>query len=331
MIWLGIVICLVVSFIFSGIEAGILSVNRVRLKHRARQKDSSALKLERLLGQPERVLTTVLVVTNLANILAITLTTHVLIAWFGNQGYLITGIVFLPVYLLGVELLPKSLFRRFPYRALSMLAEPLRVASLILTPVHIVGEAVTRLLRRGADAPQKLFVAREDFKYLTIETERAGSLTAIERRMIHSVVDFRSVTAKDLMVPASEVDALPASMDIGKLSARARSRGHDRWPVISESGVYTGIVALHDVALNGRRAGPVSALQRRIVKLAPNEPAFAVLHKLRAARSTMGAVIEEGVPVGIVTWEDVMMRLVKSAAARPEPKAQPAETDRKQS
>jgi putative hemolysin len=318
MTWLAVACCLLVSFVFSGIEAGILSVNRVRLKHRVRQRDRAAIKLERLLADPERILVTVLVVTNLANIFAVTLSTRELLVHYGHYGYLIALAAFIPIYLLGVELLPKSLFRRFPYRALAMLAEPLRLADAVLTPLHWLGSKMGRRASRKGDNAQKLFVAREDFKYLTIETERAGSLTPVEREMIHGVVDFRSVTARDVMIPASEIEVIDGKADIAELITNAQKSGKNRWPVRGESGAFTGIVTLLDIALGGRRGGPVSSVQRRIVKLSPNEPAYTVLHKLRAARSVMGAVIEEGKPVGVVTWEDVIMRLVKTAASKPE-------------
>jgi CBS domain containing-hemolysin-like protein len=318
MIWLTVACCLFVSFVFSGIEAGILSVNRVRLKHRVRQRDSAALKLERMLDDPERILVTVLIITNLANISAVTLSTRELVTYYGYYGYVIALAAFVPVYLLGVELLPKSLFRRFPYRALAMLAEPLRLVDAALTPLHWIFSKIGRHAGSKEEAAQKLFVAREDFKYLTIETERAGSLTPVEREMIHGVVDFRSVTAHDVMVPASDIEVIDGQSDLADLIANAQKSGKNRWPVRGESGAFTGIVTLLDVALSGRRTGPVSSVQRRIVKLSPNEPAYTVLHKLRAARSLMGAVIENGKPVGVVTWEDVIMRLVKAAAGKPE-------------
>lgn len=322
MIWIAVAFCLLVSFIFSGIEAGILSVNRVRLKHRVRQRDKAAMKLERLLADPERILVTVLVVTNLANIFAVTLATRELMAVYGRSGYLISLAAFIPIYLLGIELLPKSLFRRFPYRALAFLAGPLQLADALLTPLHWIGSKLGGRARSKGDNAQKLFVAREDFKYLTIETERAGSLTPVEREMIHGVVDFRAVTARDVMISASDIEIIDGRTDIAELIANAQKSGKNRWPVRGESGAFTGIVTLLDVALGGRRSGPVSSVQRRIVKLSPNEPAYTVLHKLRAARSVMGAVIEDGKPVGVVTWEDVIMRLVKSAAGKPEAERQ---------
>ena len=68
MTWILVFGCLAVSFVFSGIEAGILSVNRVRLRHRVKTRDRAAIRLKQLLTNPERFLVTVLIVTNLMKI-----------------------------------------------------------------------------------------------------------------------------------------------------------------------------------------------------------------------------------------------------------------------
>jgi CBS domain containing-hemolysin-like protein len=312
MIWIAVSLCLLVSFVFSGIEAGVLSVNRVRLRHRVKQRDRAAITLNRLLAKPGRVLVTVLIVTNLMNVFAITLTTGELVRLLGQWGYAVSLAIALPVYMLGLELLPKSLFRRFPYRALAALAGPLRLADLLLAPMHAVGRGVGRLLfrRRSAEQP-KLFVAREDFKYLTIESERTGALEPVERLMIHNIVDFRNVTAKSVMVPLANVKTTSATDRLRDLLARSRECKFERWPVVAESGQITGLVNTFDVALDGRLDGQVGSFQRRIVKVNANEPAFSVLRKLRAARATLGLVIDlDSRPVGIVTWEDLIQRLL---------------------
>lgn len=307
--------CLLVAFGFSGIEAGILSVNRVRLRHRVKMKDRAAIKLERLLARPGRLLATVLIVTNLASITAVTLGVRELVKYWGASGYLVALAVFAPVYLFGVELLPKALFRRFPYRSLAFLAEPLRLADLLLTPLLTLGEWLARWMGTAETEPRKLFAAREDFKYLTIETERGGALSNVERKMIHGVVDFRAVTARDVMIPIEQVVSISQHADLAELIVRSRETGIDRWPVCTEKGRFSGIVNMLDVALSGKRSGSFAGFQRRLVKLAPNEPAYTVLHKLRAARSQMAAVLDaEGQPLGVVTWEAVVLRLVKSAA-----------------
>lgn len=317
MIWLLVAACLLVAFVFSGIEAGILSMNRVRLRHRVKLRDPAAMRLKALLAVPERLLVTVLVVTNLATIFAIVLTAAELVRALGFTGYLVTFGIFLPVYVLGLELLPKSLFRRFPYRALAGLARLLQVASFLLWPLHWVREAISRLLlgKRPA-ARQKLFAAREDFKYLTIETERSGTLTPVERKMIHNVVDFRAITAKEVMIQIEQVRTIAGSAPVDELVRCYRETRLDRWPVRGPNETITGLVDVLDLALDVERRGAIANYQRRIVKVAPNEPAYTVLHKLRAARSTMAAVLApRGQPLGIVTWEDLIRRLVSVAVA----------------
>lgn len=317
MIWIAVAVCLFISFLFSGIEAGLLSMNRVRLKHRVKQRDRAALMLNRLLGQPERLLVTVLLVTNLMNIFALALTTQELVHRFGARGYWIAWLLALPIYLMGLELLPKSLFRRFPYRALAFLATPLRLADLLLSPVHFVGGGLMRQLFRERPADQqKLFVAREDFKYLTIESETSGTLGRDERQLIHNVVDFRALTAQLVMVPMEKVRTISAQASIEELLARSHAEHFERWPVVDGSGAIVGLVQVFDIALDGRRRGIVESFQRRIVKVPPHEPAYSLLTKLRAARTTMAAVVDEGGrPLGIVSWEDMIQRLVSTAAA----------------
>src|SRR3954453_16668104 len=250
MVWIFVALFLLVSFIFSGIEAGILSVNRVRLAHREKAGDPAASKLNKLLADPERLLVTVLLVTNLMNISAVILSAQEFVRLFGGRGYLITFAVFLPVYLFLIELLPKSLFRRFPFRALAALAEPLRLADLLLSPVHFIGWRITRrFFKRAPSGPQKLFVPREDFKNLTIESERKGQLTSTERALIHDVIDFRAVTAREVMVPMDKVQALPAHMSVEELLQRAVKGGHERCPVLADNGEITGVADTFEIAL----------------------------------------------------------------------------------
>lgn len=317
MIWTAVILCSLVSFVFSGIEAGLLSMNRVRLRHRVKLRDRAAIVLNRLLAHPERLLVTVLIVTNLMNAFALTLATDELVRLFGNRGYLIALAVALPFYVVCLELLPKSLFRRFPYRAVAFLATPLRFADVLLSPLHFVGQGIVRLLfgRRPANQ-QKLFVAREDFKYLTIESERTGALGQAERQMIHNVVDFRAVTAQQVMVPLEKVRTIPASAAVEDLIARSRAENLDRWPVVNDRGQIAGLVQIFDIALDRRSRGVVETFQRRIVKVTPNEPAYSIVRKLRAARTTLAAVIDnDGRSLGIVTWEDLIQRLVATAVA----------------
>src|SRR5204862_2613209 len=111
--------CWVVSFFFNGIESGLLSIDPVRLRQNVKGRTPAALTLNRLLKHPERLLVTVLLVTNAADILGLLLLTKQLVRAFGYAGFYIALLIALPVYLFVLGVLPKSLFRRFPFRALA--------------------------------------------------------------------------------------------------------------------------------------------------------------------------------------------------------------------
>ena len=190
--WIIIFCCWVVSFVFGGIEAGLLSLDQVRLRHQVKLHNHSAILLGRLMKAPERLLATILLVTNFADIAGLLLLTRRMVALLGIVGYPVALLVAAPIYLFLLGVLPKSLFRRFPYRALAAFAGLLVFTSRLLWPVLALGSLIGRLLFRRTKAPPRLFAAREDLKQLTVESERQGALTSTERAMIHNVVDFSS-------------------------------------------------------------------------------------------------------------------------------------------
>jgi putative hemolysin len=205
MIWLLIIGLAAITFFFAGIEAGLLSVDPVSLRHHVKQKTPGAQRLARLLEHPERLLVTVLLITNVANIVALLLATRELVASFGSAGYFITVAAAIPIHLFLLGVLPKSLFRRFPLSTLAALGGILENASLLLWPVLELGHRVGRLFFPRRDPNRRrLFAAREELKQVAVQSEREGSLTASERAMIHNVVDYRNVRARDVMVPLAK-------------------------------------------------------------------------------------------------------------------------------
>lgn len=307
--------CLFISAMFSGIEAGILSVNRVRLRHQVKLREEAANKLNRLLAHPERLLVTVLLVTNFMNVCAVALSTRELVRWLGVAGYLAAFVVWLPIYL-GVELLPKSVFRRFPYRALAPFAGILRLADWLLSPLLGVGSTIYNLLLSNREHGMKsIFLAREDFKYLTLEGERTGVLAKAAREMIHNVIDYRAVTARDVMTSLEGVHPIRAGAAFDELFALSHSAHQDWLPVISDAGRITGIVNVFDVLLDRKECATVGDCARRIVTVAPDEPAYNVMRKLRAARSRLAAVQDAGgAALGLVNLDDLVKRLVSPTA-----------------
>lgn len=312
--WVAIVVCWVVSFVFGGIEAGLLSLDQMRLRHQVKLRNRSAILLDQLLKKPERLLATVLLVTNLADIAGLLLLTKRLVGLLGAPGYAVALLVAGPVYLFLLGVLPKSLFRRFPYRALAAFAGLLVFTSRVLWPVLELGSQLGRLVFRRTKAAPRLFAAREDLKQLTVESERQGALTSAERAMIHNVVDFRTVKVADVMVPREQVVAARPETTIPELLALSAKTGIDRVPVLAENGSALGLVNVFDVLLNQTSPRELRQFMGHIVASGETESAYRTIRRLRAAHSTLAAVFdEERRLTGIVTVEDLVRRLVQSA------------------
>ena len=311
MSWLAIGICLALSFVFSGTEAGLLSFNRIRLRHLARQRDPDALRLEQLLQEPTKLFVTVLFVTSLMNIIAVVLLAGQLVAFFGALGYVWTLLIAVPVLLLVVEILPKSIFRRFPYRALASIALPLELASSLLTPVIWVGTWFTQRVLR-LQRPEEIFLAREDLKDVTSEIERMGALSSIERRMIHNVVDFQSVRVRDVMVKMETVVFVRPDSPLDDVVRLSKEAKFDRLPVIDETGKIVGVVNVFDLIVDRQPDAVAQRYLRRILTVTAGEPASLVIRRLRAVPQSLAAVVNDsGQTVGIVSVEDLLNPLVK--------------------
>jgi CBS domain containing-hemolysin-like protein len=311
MTWFVLIFCLAASFLVSGTEAGILSLNRLRLRHLARQKDRAAVQLQQLLERPARLLVTALVITSLLNIVALVLLVNILVGWFGWPGYFLTFVLGLPLFLLVVELLPKAIFRRVPYRELASLAVLLDIASMVLTPAIYVGSLFAKSVL-GFQRPREIFVAREDLKYITSEVERMGMLSSIERQMIHNVVDFRSVKVSDVMISLSNIVTVRPETAIEQLIELSRRSGIDRYPVVDSAGKIVGLVNVFEVLVDRESASTVRHYLRRILTVRSDEQASIVLRRLRASLSSLAAVVDaEGHPTGIVSAEDLLNPLVR--------------------
>jgi CBS domain containing-hemolysin-like protein len=298
------------------LEAGLLSINRLRLRHRSKAKDPAALGLARLVMDPGRLLVTTLVLTNLFNITALSIAVSQAVAWFGDAGYVWVLLFALPVWALGLEILPKSLFRRLPLRFLSVLSAPLVAANVLLRPVDTgMQRLVRRLFPKRSPRKLRLFGGREDFKYLTFESEREGFISSAEREIIQTVLDFRQLTAQELLVPLEAAGAVRGDLPLSAARLLAQSKGVDHLPVLNENGEVSGLLDLHELALAGTWHGKVEFFQRRILRTELQEPAPLLLRKVRAARLPLVAVSDaQGHTVGVVFWEDLVRLLFLPSA-----------------
>src|SRR5436190_18701941 len=180
LIWLLFSFCLALSFVLSGMEAGVFALSRLRIRQHMRAGRRSAKVLHDFLENPENFLWTILVGNTVANFLILGWLIKVLQHALPGHRFWFVGLFTIVVFLFYTffDLLPKMLFRTFPTRLCMMLAVPFRFIHWLLRPLVWGVESVSGVLLRwrgGKVFTGHLFGNREELRLVLQESGQAFS------------------------------------------------------------------------------------------------------------------------------------------------------------
>jgi CBS domain containing-hemolysin-like protein len=232
--WLGLTGCLALSFLFSGMEAGVFALSRLRIRRLARAGRPSAKLLHGFLENPENFLWTILVGNTLANFLILGWIIIKLHGWLVSRYTLIVVVFAVAVFLFYAlfDLLPKMLFRAHPNQLCLAAAGVFRPVHLMLRPlVWLMQAASTTLLSRtgGRAFTGRLFGNREEMR--AVMQESAQALTSDERAMVNRVLDLQNFTVRQVATPLAQTVAVEAQTPVRDVLALAREKRLSRLPV----------------------------------------------------------------------------------------------------
>jgi CBS domain containing-hemolysin-like protein len=232
--WLVFAACLALSFLLSGMEAGVFALSRIRIRQQMRAGRASARELHGYLENPENFLWTIFVGNTVANFLILGWIIVLLHAALRTQriwfAVVFAAIVFL--FYTFFDLLPKMLFRAYPNRLCLMLARPFRFIHLALRPLVWLVEGVSTLLLHwtgGKAFTGHLFGNREELRF--IMQESAQAFTNEERAMINRVLDLQSVTVRQVARPLDQAVTAEADWPVGRVLQKCREHHFTRLPV----------------------------------------------------------------------------------------------------
>ncbi len=231
--------CLALSFLLSGMEAGVFALSRLRIRNHMRQGRHAATVLHRYLEQPENFLWTILAGNTLANLIVLSVLVVVLHRRLAGEPLVFASVFGVAVLLFYVlfDLLPKMLFRAFPNRLCLLLAEPFRIVHFALSPLVRLLEAFSNAILGVSGGKQfkgHLFGNRDELRLLMQES--AQHFTSEERAMINRVLDMQSLTVRQLTRPLQEVATVSRNTSLREVLALARERSLTRLLVCESSG-----------------------------------------------------------------------------------------------
>lgn len=299
------------SALFSGLETGLYTLNRVRLLVRAGRRERSAMRLHGELEHPNRLLTTLLLGNNIANYLGTFGVAAILnqLGFNALLGVVINAAILIPILFVLGETLPKDLFRthtdRWSYAWSGFLVACRRLFTWIgLVPiVQVFGTLVSRVIGSESDlAP----TARQRISQLIKEGVGVGVLSESQTTLADRALAMRDRTVSTEMIPWRNVVTLPLDADHPTRRALMRRRDFTRFPVVGPAGRVVGILSLLDALL--KPANATQLLMTQPMSFPATTPLHKALRSMRQQRQTMAIVVESsgGRAVGVVTLKDLV-------------------------
>lgn len=309
----------VISAYFSGSETGMMTLNRYRLRHRAKQGNRAARRVEKLLRKPDRLISLVLIGNNLVNILASALGTIVGMRLYGNAGVAIATGVLTFVVLVFAEVLPKTIAALYPEKVAypsSFLLAPLLI---LMMPLVWLLNMVTRVLMRmvGIKADVTISSALSKDELRTIVNESRSQISRRNQDMLLSVLDLEKVSVDDIMVPRNEIVGIDINDDWKAIVRQLTHSPHGRIVLYRDS--LDDAISMLRVREAYRLMTEKNEFTKEVMLRAADEiyyvpegtPLSTQLVKFQRNKKKVGLVVDEyGDIQGLVTVEDILEEIV---------------------
>lgn len=311
---------------FSGSELALVSSDKLKLRSRADRGDRGAKAVLRLFRNPESILATTLIGTNVSSMTLAVLGTATMIGTLGPGGDIYATLLLTPIMLIFGEIVPKSVFQQRADAIAPAVARPLAALRILLMPIVLafswVGRKISqRIAPKGVAASP--FVTRRRLRVMLESTERIAEPLVLDRDRIQRAVVLSDMTVGEAMVPLGRCTGAPSSATTADLLELGRSAGHRRIPIYD--GNISNIVAVAVWTVWDELAPEFESKSLDELTIPPHfasglQRLDELLPVLLSRTDHMAIVVDEfGSATGIVTVEDLMAILLGDVARTTRP------------
>lgn len=311
MLYLTLLILLILSAWFSGMEIAMFSLTPAKVKELVLSKRHNAQLLQKLLSKKHKLLVIVLLGNNLVNIGAASIATVAATEAFGKAGVgIATGMMTLLILVFG-EMYPKAYFRIKAVEIALLFAPVIYVLQLILYPIVFVLEKLLSFLTRGKIATG---VSEKEFIALSRLAVEEGTIEFKEHEMIVNILEFNDREVKDVMTPRYKMHVLNDDAEVDQVAYAMGKIGFSRYPVYhNQKDNIIGYVHSIDImrVLNSEnREKELEHFVQPIIKVDEKQKINHVFNKMRRKHSHMALVYRQSELIGLVTMEDILEEIV---------------------
>jgi Mg2+/Co2+ transporter CorB len=324
-LFLLLLLLILLSAYFSGSETALMTLNRYRLEHKAKQGHKGAVLARTLLDRPDRLIGLVLLGNNFVNILASSLATVIALRIGGEGAIAAAAGILTLVILIFAEVAPKTLAAMHPER----LAYP---ASFVYTPllkllyplvwlVNWVANGLLRLIGVRPEGDQGNALSREELR--TVVSEAGAMIPKRSQGMLLAILDLEKATVEDIMIPRNEVDGIDIRDTEEEIVTALKNAAYTRLPLF-DGGIDSVIGIIH--VRDAMRVLLDKGLGKERLREIGREPYFVPegthlyqqLRNFQREKEPVGLVVDEyGDFLGLITLTDLLEEIVGEFASDP--------------
>ncbi|WP_297099699.1 hemolysin family protein [uncultured Draconibacterium sp.] len=319
--YLLILITIILSAFFSGMEIAFVSANKLRLELDKQSDPFSSKLLKFLTRNGGQYIATMLVGNNIAlvvyGIAFAAVLEPVLLSSIQSESVvlLLQTVISTFVILLLAEFLPKTLFRIFPNSLLNVFALPLAFFYVVFFPITRFSMGITNFLLRnvfntepGNEDKNKVF-RRIDLDEFIKENDRTSTehteLVETEIKLFKNALDFSKIKLREVMIPRTEMEMMEIGTSIADLRQKFVETGYSRILIFSES--IDNIIGYVHSSMLFKNPQTIDPFIKNVLIVPETMPANKLLSTFIQEHRSIAIVVDEfGGTAGMVTSEDIL-------------------------
>jgi putative hemolysin len=309
------IILLILSGFFSGIETALISTNMIKTRSLVKQKRKNANTLLKLKQNPSRLIITLLIGNNLVNIGAASLATFIAINLFGSSGVgIATGIMTFLILIFG-EITPKTFAAQNATRISLMVAKPVIILSYILFPFVKIFEIISKIMMKILGSKREETLSEEELRTIVTMGKQEGILDKEVAEIMHNVLEFEGTKVTEIMTPDANIEMIDGNSKLKKVLNFIIKTPYSKYPVYLENkDKIVGILDVDDVlkyVKNKKLDIKIKNIARKAYFVPESKEIDDLLTELSYKKTPMAIVVDEYSHVnGIVTVEDILEEIV---------------------
>ncbi|SHH83784.1 Hemolysin, contains CBS domains [Clostridium collagenovorans DSM 3089] len=310
------IILIFASAFFSSSETALMSLSKLKIRHMVSENRKGAKRIEKLSEDPSKLLGTILVGNNIANIASSSIATALIMNSLGPKYLPLATIIMTIVVLIFGEITPKTLAAQSSEKVSILVAPLINFLSIIFNPIVVITTYIANILIRllgGKPDAEKPIITEDELKTIVDVSEEEGILELEEREIIKNVVEFGDLFVKDIMVQRIDIVSLSINSSYEDVINIIRAEQLSRIPIYNESiDDIVGILNIKDILISDYKPGDsLEPYIREPIYTYEYKKTLDLFKEMNKNRHHMVVVLDEyGGTAGLITIEDILEEIV---------------------